>query len=134
MEQNFNQFDTCLLIPKYDQPGQKLPLINFSNKTSGELLSSDNESEKEENFPIETKLLVETEFLEIQEHAKKRAESLSTQTDRSSLNEQNTLKAIKRSVDPIKITWTDINYTVVVPTANFNKFGGKVQTKTIQVL
>jgi hypothetical protein len=42
------------------------------------VLSFDNKSEKRENFSIETKLLSETELLEIQEHAKKRAESLST--------------------------------------------------------
>jgi len=70
----------------------------------------------------------------MQEHARKRAESLSTQTDRSSLIEQTTLKAIKNSVDPIKITWHDINYTVEVPLANFNKIDGHFKTKTIQVL
>ena len=112
MQKNSYDLDTQLLTASRDESGQKHPFINYSNKTSGEVYFSDRESEKARNHPMETNYLFEVELLEIQEHARKRAESLSTQTDRSSLIEQTTLQAIKKSVDPIKLTWHDINYTV----------------------
>jgi len=50
----------------------------------------------------------------------KKSESLASQDDRASLIRSTSLKAIKETKEPIKITWRNLNYEVVVPLPKSN--------------
>lgn len=70
----------------------------------------------------------------VMERAKKLTESLATQTDRQSIIEQSTQRSIETTRDPIKITWTDLNYSIPIKTSQEEQKEGKGKTKLLKVL
>ena len=54
--------------------------------------------------------------IEFFEKAKKLGESLATQSNRESIIEQSTQRSIETTKEPIKITWTGLNYQVEIKT------------------
>lgn len=59
---------------------------------------------------------------------------MSTQSDRQSLIEQTMTKAIKNTNEPIKISWTNLSYTVQVACTKEERSQGKPKTKPFEVL
>ncbi len=53
--------------------------------------------------------------------------SMSSQKDRESLIKSTSLRAIRETKEPVKITWSNLSYNVTIPVAGTKQ----TQTKTI---